>query len=506
MCQLVTVTGTVGNCVYHPFKNWLFRILFSAGLLIPAVLSLPGSGTAGTGTEQMTEAQIFVRQAIEAAGRGQLDLASQNYAQFNDLWRKGEDSVKDQSGQAYKDIESEMGQVAYAFILNKPEAVHRALQGLQQVNRKFIRGEYPAGAASHSASSNLAEFLNLLKSTRTSADSRDKQTALDGINKVRESWLSVEGIVLTQSGTAYGDAERDMVTVGAMLRNDDFRLASNLLGTMIDYLEPLVAKTTYSIWDAAMIPLREGLEALLVIGALLAFTKRSSAQKSSRWVWYGAGVGILCSIVLAAVVKILFSSSTFGTNNFLIAGWSGIFAAIMLLYVSYWLHSKSNLSEWNRYISSKTKAALASGRLLSLAFLSFLAVFREGTETVLFIIGMINQISVQNLVIGVLVGCGALVLVAYMMLFLGMRMPIRAFFMISSAIMLYLCIKFTGLGIHSLQLAGVIPSDFAAGLPGIDFLGFYPNWQSATPQLMILVVAIAIISWKQLNNIKHKFN
>jgi len=72
--------------------------------------------------------------------------------------------------------------------------------------------------------------------------------------------------------------------------------------------------------------------------------------------------------------------------------------------------------------------------------------------------------------------------------------------------MLYLCIKFTGLGIHSLQLAGLFPSNVIAGLPGIDLLGFYPSWQSATPQLLILVTALAIISWQQLTNFRHKFN
>lgn len=511
MWKIVAVTETVWICRHYHFyrlpETYVKRLPLLLGvLLMSAILYSPGYGFAGTGIENLTRGQMLVHQALEAANKGQSNIAKQRYTEFNDLWRTTEESVKNRSVQAYKDIESKMGQVAYAFIQNKPEAIQNALLGLQQVNQKFIQGGYPVGIAAPLAQGNLHDFLNMLKATRLSADEKDKQAALNGIKKVRESWLSVEGIVVVQSGTVYNDAERDMVTVSAMLESGDLPRSSLLLGQMIDYLEPLANKTAYSIWDAAMIPLREGLEALLVIGALLAFSKRSSSKKSSRWVWYGSGAGILCSAMLAVIVKFLFSSKTFGTNNFLIAGWSGVFAAIMLLYVSYWLHSKSNLTEWNRYISSKTKDALASGRLASLAFLAFLAVFREGTETVLFIIGMINQISLQNLVMGLLVGCGSLVLVAYLMLFMGMRMPVRAFFLISSVIMLYLCIKFTGLGIHSLQLAGLFPSNVIAGLPGIDLLGFYPSWQSATPQLLILVTALAIISWQQLTNFRHKFN
>ena len=206
-----------------------------------------------------------------------------------------------------------------------------------------------------------------------------------------------------------------------------------------------------------MIPIREGLEALLVVGSLLAFVSKSKSGKGKTWILSGVGAGILLSVILAVFIQVVFSSAAFGQNNFLISGWTGVFAAAMLLYMSYWLHSNSNMQQWNKYIKAKTENAMSTGKMISLGLLSFLAVFREGTETVLFLIGMINQISVQQLLLGMLIGFGFLAILAFLMLYVGVKLPIRPFFIFSSLIVFYLCIKFMGLGIHSLQLAGILP-------------------------------------------------
>lgn len=289
-----------------------------------------------------------------------------------------------------------------------------------------------------------------------------------------------------------------MVVANAMITEQNYDSAAKTLDAMIAYLTPLAQKTSYTMWDAAMIPIREGLEALLVVGALLAFVNKSKDRKGKLWIWIGIAVGLLVSAALAVIVKFVFSSGAFGNNNFLIGGWTGIFAAVMLLYMSYWLHSKSNVKQWNHYIRTKTESALNTGNIISLGILTFLAVFREGTETVLFIIGMVNQISVQQLLLGMLVGFGLLAVVAVVMLYVGAKLPIRPFFLVSSLIVLYLCIKFTGLGINSLQLAGAIPDAHSTTLPSIGFLGFFPSWLSAAPQLLIVLAAVVFLAWGKL--------
>ena len=139
--------------------------------------------------------------------------------------------------------------------------------------------------------------------------------------------------------------------------------------------------------------LREGLEALLVVIALLGFIKKSGHEDKKVWIFGGVGIGLGVSIVLAVIIKVLFTSGTFGNNNFLISGWTGAFAAVTLIYVSYWLHSKSSAKEWQNYIGNQSSKALATGSLFSLGFLAFLAVFREGTETVLFYIGIVMALA-----------------------------------------------------------------------------------------------------------------
>jgi high-affinity iron transporter len=197
------------------------------------------------------------------------------------------------------------------------------------------------------------------------------------------------------------------------------------------------------------------------------------------------------------------SSGAFGNNNALIAGWTGVFAAAMLLYMSYWLHSQSNIADWNRYIREKSQTALSTGKLVSLGLLAFLAVFREGTETVLFYIGMASQIQLQSLLFGFLIGAVILGVLAYLMVFVGLKLPLRPFFMVSSVIVFYLCIKFTGMGIHSLQLAGLIQTTNSSSIPSIEIFALYPSWESTIPQMILVLGAVILLLLKRLKNQNH---
>jgi high-affinity iron transporter len=454
---------------------------------------------ASEGIDNMNKAKASITQALELA-KQDLAKSKASYDAFHDQWMDIEDSVKADSKAAYKDIETQMGQVEYGYMTNKQDDVIAALKSLQQVVDRYTNHQYGADANNQEENISLPGFIELLQQTKESVSRHDQAAALGGIGKVRESWLSIEGNVVAQSASVYSNAERDMVVVNAMISEQNYDSAAKTLDEMIAYLTPLAQKTSYTLWDAAMIPIREGLEALLVVGALLAFVNKSKERKGKLWIWTGVVVGLLVSAALAVIVKFVFTSGAFGSNNFLIGGWTGIFAAVMLLYMSYWLHSKSNVKQWNQYIQTKTESALNTGNLVSLGVLTFLAVFREGTETVLFIIGMVNQISVQQLLLGILAGFGILALIAVVMLYVGAKLPIRPFFLVSSLIVLYLCVKFTGLGINSLQLAGVIPTTHSPVLPSIDFLAFFPSWQSAVPQLLIVLAAVVFLirdKWKR---------
>ena len=455
--------------------------------------------------ENMKMAKVSIDQAIDSATKGDLSAAEKAYDQFNKTWREIEEGIKAESTTAYRDIESSMGKVVYAFTIKNQDQVIQALQELKGVNEKFASGGYPKEAGLKKEDITLDDFILLLQQTKKEVEEKELSKAREGIKKAGDSWLSVEGVVVAQSATVYSDSERDLVTIQAMLSDNppNYKEANKIIDNMVNYLTPLAEKSHYTYWDAAMILIREGLEALLVVIALMSFVEKSGKGKGKGWIWSGVLSGLGVSIVLAIIVKFVISSGAFGTNNALIGGWTGVFAAVMLLYMSYWLHSQANIADWNRYIREKSQTALSTGKLISLGILAFLAVFREGTETVLFYIGMASQINFQSLLIGFLIGAAILGILAYLMIYVGLKLPLRPFFMVSSIIVFYLCIKFTGMGIHSLQLAGLIPTTISESIPSIEFFALYSSWESAIPQIILVLGALLLLLYKNIKSKKH---
>ncbi|MEP7189252.1 MAG: FTR1 family protein, partial [Roseiflexaceae bacterium] len=160
-----------------------------------------------------------------------------------------------------------------------------------------------------------------------------------------------------------------------------------------------------------------------------------------------------------------------------------------------WLHSKASLHGWQRYINARTSQVLARGNMAGLALLAFLAVFREGAETTVFYLGMAPAIASRDLLLGIGAGVALLLVAAVLMLTLGVKLPLRPFFRVAGLLVYYLGFKFVGAGLHSLQVAGVIPTTPIAGLtsnPIFEFFGMYPTWQTLLPQLALLLGALAI--------------
>jgi high-affinity iron transporter len=291
-----------------------------------------------------------------------------------------------------------------------------------------------------------------------------------------------------------------METVQADLTDPAKRAeADATLGRMHARLQPLVdSGASYGVFDAFIIMLREGLEALLVVGALAAFVKRSGAdsRRGMRSIWGGAGAGVLLSIVAAVVLQQVFSRAGASLGSEVVSGCVGLIAAAMLFYVSYWLHSKSRLGAWQGYIRQRSSAALASGSVLSLGLIAFLAVFREGAETAVFYLGIAPSISPSDLLVGLAAGLLVLVVIGLAVLLVGMRLPLRPFFLASSVLIYYLGFKFVGTGLHALQVAGILPAT-PAPVPTSDVLGVYSTWETLLPQLALLLIAAGVV-WLSL--------
>ncbi|HEY5525699.1 MAG TPA: FTR1 family protein [Clostridium sp.] len=484
----------------------LFILLLASFLILPIFSTIVSAADVKT---ELSKSNDFIEKSMEAIKADNLPKGKALYEQYNKVWIELEDGVKEQSKQAYGDIENKMGMVRFLFAQDpvQKEKVISALEDLQKTNELFIsEGDNAGDTKAKGSAATIKDLVVLLEEAKSKIQDGDYASAAKIMDTFSSSWIDVEGVVLTQSKKVYDDAEKDMVSAKAYLTVNPIQgdKAIKVIDRMHGYLSLLAGDTSYGIVDVITIILREGLEALLVVVALLGFLKKSGQENKKSWIYSGVVIGFIVSIILAIIVKFLFTSGTFGNNNFLISGWTGVFAAVMLIYVSYWLHSKSSVSTRNNNIEDKSSKSLAKGSLFSLSFLAFLAVFREGTETVLFYIGMASSIKLIDLFLGIALGFAILIIIAVLMLKIGLRIPMKPFFLVSSLLVFYLGLKFTGMGINGLQLAGILPATTSDSLPTIAALAVYPTWQGVLPQVSLVVIAIVVILWNKMKTKEKK--
>jgi len=488
-------------------RHWrsLWALLLSVMLLVIA----PPSYASSTPQQDIQRLDAYIQQALTKAEAKDFQASEAAYKQFDKQWFDIEDGVKETSRQAYREIEDEMGEVKFAFSTQPPKQsqVVDALKKLHADNQKFIAGGFQqsqaATAPTNSDKITIATLSERLSLAEAGLSSKDIATATNEIQQFQRDWLEVEGVVATKSKDAYLAIENNMAKAYGLLRATptDLEGAKDAIASLKSDLQPYASESlSYNLFDAAVILLREGLEALLVLVALLGFLNKSGNGDKSYWLWLGAAAGVLASILTAVVIQLLFSNIASGANRELLEGITGLVAAAMLFYVSYWLHSKSSMMAWQGYISDQVNSALATNSLFSLALLAFLAVFREGAETTLFYIGIAPSISTSDLVGGLALGFVILVAIAVLMLGVGLKIPLKPFFLITSILIYYLGFKFVGSGIHALQVAGILPATPVNFLPSSGTLGLYPTWETTLPQIALLAIAVAVVVYTRLQN------
>lgn len=472
-----------------------------------------GHAFAAEPEQDLAAANVTVQRALAAARAGDLTTAKQEYDRYENAWFNIEDGIRAKSRDSYRTIEKFMTDVSVALAASPPDAskVASALAALDSEQQLFIQGK-PAstasGAAPQTAGSpstgtpTMGTLLDLLHDADSSLAAGDYASAQARLKTFQTVWLDVEGQVKTRSVDDYRQTENDMALADSLAgqRSPETRAVVNRMATR---LEPYQQASQYGVFDATIIILREGLEALLIVVALLAFLKKSGNAAGQTWVWSGAGIGLLASVLLGLGIQAFFSSIINPSNRELMEGIIGLGAAAMLIYVSYWLHSKASAEGWQRYISQRTTQVIQGGGLFGLALLSFLAIFREGAETALFFLGMIGNITTGDLLLGLGIGFAALAVLGFLMTVVGVRIPMRPFFTVASLLVFYLCFKFVGTGIHGLQVAGLVPSASASYLPAIDALGMYPTWPTTAAQLVLLAAGLAVVLRDRLKASPH---
>ena len=470
-----------------------------AGLLV-LLLAIGVNPVSAAGDDLHPALEVIVL-ALHEAKAGDLGKAREAFAGWEAAWAPVEDAVREKSPALYAEIEDEEHKAAGALTVGNLAAAVIALEKLEHVQEEYIAGSGAAAAGGQRPAVTLAETVATLREAQSDVAAGKLEQASTELAAFKKKWLYVEGEVKTRSADAYRDTESDMARATSLVANGSPE-AAVVLTRMIERLEPYaVSSNRYGPMDAGLIILREGLEALLVIVALLAFLRKSGNGDKTRYIWAGVGAGVLVSIVAGVVVQVAFQSVISPANRELVEGVAGLFAAAMLIYVSFWLHSKSSTESWQRYLKERSSAALASGSLTGLATLSFLSIFREGAETAIFFVGMAPSISINDLLLGLGGGLLALLAIGFALFKLGLRIPMSLFFTAASILVFYLCIKFVGTGLHALQLADVLPSSSSLVLPENGFFGLYPTWETTLPQIMLLIAAVMVALWTRMRPI-----
>lgn len=433
------------------------------------------------------------KQMIKYVQDGDINSAQQTFETFKAKWKKEEPSIKKENLSSHSEMDANIAMISLSFINQDAEKLKTQLEELSSHLETYQQAVVLKKTSSGQSRASLTAYIHSLKDTKQLIEKKQLDEASSAIDNLVTSWLAVEGDVVSQSKEAYTTSEENLALMKAEIGSHPEKV-SKQIDEMIQLLEP-IASSSYSWWDAALIPIREGMEALLVIGALLTMTKKARVTRSSAWIWGGASAGMVVSLAAGIGVTVLFSSSVFGENNFLLGGVTGVLSAVMLLYVGVWLHRNASMDKWREKINIQKSQALKKRSLLSFALIAFLAVVREGLETVIFFIGLVGKLPLTELIGGTAAGLIVLVIVGVLMIKLGMRIPLKPFFLLSMAVVLYMCVKFLGTGVHSLQLAGILPSDAQSWLPSVSVLGIYPSVYSTIPQLLILLfLLIALVS------------
>nr|WP_255548078.1 FTR1 family protein [Gilliamella sp. W8128] len=252
----------------------------------------------------------------------------------------------------------------------------------------------------------------------------------------------------------------------------------------------------WSVFFASFIIIfREGLEAILVIAAISAYLVRSDNKPMLKVVYLSSLFAVFASVLAAIALHTIVGLS--GANQEIMEGAAMLLATVVLFFISNWMLSKSESKAWKNYVEGKVQSAVSTGSSFALGFAAFLAVFREGAETIIFYQAMLADAKdhMDMVWYGLGVGTIVLTLVFIVIRFGSVKLPLKPFFICTSALMYLMAIAFAGGGVKELQEADIIsvtPVDF---VHSVEVLGIYPTVETLVPQLVMLVVVMLSIMY-----------
>ncbi len=422
-------------------------------------------------------------------------IASQNlesireaYKKMNSTWTINESVVRDHSTAHYGKVET-----AISFLRSSIEteptnydSIQSSFDDLKTAISNFVDGKDVETTLTNLT---LKDGINLLKKALSQFEAGQNSEAAATMKEFITIWPTIEGTVSTTNPSLYTKVESESPVI--MVKGHE-KAYQEKLSSLISELSQIDTSTSYTAFDAMLILLREGIEALLIVMALVTTLKASKLRKGLKWVYSGALAGVLASLCIAIILQLAFPAVTSGTNREIIEGAVGIFAVAMMILIGIWLHGKSSVKKWNSFMDSQMQMVTKTGSFISMFALSFLAVFREGAETILFYVGILPRITSFDFVLGISLALIVLILIAFAMTKMSQFfLPHKVFFVLTW--MIYaLAFKMLGVSIHALQLTNMISNHIVPSLPTIDLLGFYPSWEVIGAQIVFLIVIVLV--------------
>jgi len=466
-----------------------------------------------TGKGDTASPQFFSALAVIAAGG--LDSvqdakpakAAAKIQVFDALWGLAEDSVHAKDPASYARIEAGVDN-SLSALKAQPADLAGARTSLTELlsTVQATAGGATTGAPVAAAAHGIPDLLQLLARANASLSAGNARDASGALQAFIAAWPLAEGEVKARSGAAYSRIENEMTEAGGLLLSGPASRAraAVVISEMSAQLSGLAERTSYTAWDAGMILLREGMEALLVLAALVAMLRKSGGRQRGVWVWSGAGAGLLLSGILAVFLGFVISKATAGSAREQLEGFVGLASVGLMVTVGAWLHRRSSLQSWNAFIKNKVGGALATGSMWSIFALALLAVLREGAESVVFYVGIAPAISLARLLLGIGGALGILIVIGYLIIRFSVRLPLHWFFLVATLLIYYLAFKIAGESIHSLQVANVLPAHSIPWLPTTGVLGIYPTWETFAPQVAVLAYVLAEMLVTELRRLMSK--
>lgn len=375
------------------------------------------------------------------------------------------------------DAFSEEATAQFAFdaksVLN--EAGAETQEGIERIKNKINEAvaEYKEGK--NEQASNLARDAFIIFEQEIGNELAAKNDSLE--NSIESEILALSSLM--KSGAALDQIEAKIELIFKLLEKAKIVLEEK--------------GNAFSLFiQSLVIIFREGFEAIIIIAAIITYLAVSGNKDKIKIIYYAAALAIAASFLTAWLVGRVFKIGV--AKGEMLEGITMLIAVAVLFYVSYWLISKAQAKKWQKFIEGKVKDAITVGNEFALGSVAFLAVYREGFETVLFYRALSIGAPGRTLEIAVGFIAGVLLLAAVYLIFYkyGIKIPAKQFFIVTSAILYFMSFTFMGNGIHELQEGGAISITAVKWAPSLPALGMFPTLETFLAQLG-LIVALALM-------------